>query len=156
MAIEAKLSKYKRNNWLIMIVVCAGIGAWFAYDGYINEKFQEKHTITNEAGEKVPDSTLAFNRKSPPFFLAGAIVGVIGLFLIKGKKVTASDTSLITEKLEIPYDKIEQIDKTNFDSKGYFVLTYKDPQENEQTLRLSDRTYDNLPAVLDEIVKQIT
>jgi len=156
MAIEAKLSKYKRNNWLIIIFVFAGIAAWFAYDGYINEKFQEKNTITNEAGEKVPSSTLVFNRKSPPFFLAGAIAAAIWLFLIKDKKVIASDTSLITEKLEIPYDKIEQIDKTHFDSKGYFILTYKNPQGNEQTLRLSDRTYDNLPAVLDEIVKQIT
>lgn len=156
MAIEAKLSKYKKNNYLIILFVFAGIGTWFAYDGYFNEKFQEKYTTTNEAGEEVLDSTLVFNRKSPPFFFAGAIAAAIWLFLIKDKKVTASDTVLITEKLEIPYDNIEQIDKTNFDSKGYFIITYKNPQGNEKTLRLSDRTYDNLPAILDEIVKQIT
>ena len=156
MAIEAKLSKYKRNNWLIIIFVLAGIALWFAYDGYINEKFQEDHTITNEAGEQEPDSTLVFNRKAPPFFLAGAIAAAIRFFLIKNKKVTAADTALITEKLAIPYDNIEQINKTHFDSKGYFIVTYKDSHGAEQALRLSDRTYDNLPAVLDEIVKQIT
>lgn len=156
MAIEAKLSRYKKNNWLIIIVVLAGLGAWFAYDGYFNEKFQEKYTITNEAGEEVLDSTLVFNRKAPPFLLGGAIAAAIVLFLIKDKKVIASETSLVTEKLEIAYDNIEQINKTNFDSKGYFILTYKDAHGNEKTLRLSDRTYDNLPAVLDEIVKQIT
>lgn len=156
MAIEAKLSKYKRNNRLLTIFILAAVGAWFAYDGYLNDKFIEKHTKTNEAGEKVPDSTLVFNQKSPPFFIAGAIAATIWLFLTKDKKVTAGEVSLITEKTEVPYDKIEQIDKTNFDSKGYFVITYKNEQGSEQTLRFSDRTYDNLPAVLDEIVKKIT
>ncbi len=156
MAIEAKLSKYKRNNWLITITVLLVVTGWFAYDGYISEKFQEKHTITNEDGEQVPDSDLVFNRISPPFFLGGAIAAAICFFLIKDKKVIASDTAIITERLEIPYDNIEQIDKTKFDSKGFFIITYKNDQGGEQTLRLSDRTYDNLPAVLDEIVKQIT
>ena len=156
MPIEAKLSRYKRNNWVIIIVVLAGLGIWCIRDGYYNEKFIEKNTTTNEAGEEVQGEWLIVNQKAPPFLFAGAIAAAIYLFLIKGKKVIAADTSLITEKLEIPYDNIEQIDKTNFDSKGYFVLTYKDSQGSEQTLRLSDRTYDNLPAVLDEIVKQIT
>ena len=156
MAIEAKLSKYKRNNRLITIFILVAVGAWFAYDGYVSEKFQEKHTTTNEDGEQVPDSDLVFNRTSPPFFLAGAIVAAIWLFLIKGKKVIASDTALVTEKLEIKYDDIEQINKTNFDSKGFFIITYKNEQGSEQMLRFSDRTYDNLPAVLDAIVKKIT
>lgn len=156
MAIEAKLSKYKRNNWLIAIFILVAAGVWFAYDGYFNDKFIEKHTITNEVGEKEPNSTLLFNKKAPPFFIVGAIAAGIGLFLIRNKKVIAAEASLITEKTEIPYDNIEQIDKTKFDSKGFFIITYKNDQGSEQTLKLSDRTYDNLPAVLDEIVKQIT
>ena len=156
MAIEAKLSKYKRNNWLIIIVVLVGAAIWCWYDGYFNEDFIKEKTTINEAGEEVQDTWLIVNRKAPPYLIVGAIASAIYLLLIKNKKVVAAETSLITEKTEIPYDSIEKIDKTNFDSKGFFVLTYKNDQGSEQTLRLSDRTYDNLPAVLDEIVKQIT
>ena len=36
MAIEAPLSKYRRGNFKIYIVACLVLGAWFAYDGYLN------------------------------------------------------------------------------------------------------------------------
>ena len=156
MAIEAKLSKYKRNNWLIIIVVLFGATVWCWYDGYKNEDFIKDHTKINEAGEEVQGEWLIFNRKAPPYLIVGAVASAIYLLLIKNKKVVAAETSLITEKTEIPYDSIEKIDKTNFDSKGFFILTYKNDQGSEQALKLSDRTYDNLPAVLDEVVKQIT
>ena len=39
MAIEAPVSKYKRTNFKIYIIICAVLAVWFAYDGYLNENF---------------------------------------------------------------------------------------------------------------------
>ena len=58
--------------------------------------------------------------------------------------------------LEIPYAKIESIDKTHFDKKGFFLLKYTDDQQQMQEQKLSDRTYDNMPAVLDLLIKKIS
>ena len=75
---------------------------------------------------------------------------------IKDKKVVADESSLIVGKRQIAYDSIEKIDKTHFDSKGYFVVTYKDYQGVDANLTLSDRIYDNLSAILDELVAKIS
>ena len=163
MAIEAPLSKYKKQNLLIMVAVLVGLAGWFTYDGYISEKFQAEHVETNEQGEPVldeegnpvPDSTLVFNRKSPPFFLGAGLLGAVYFFVIKGKKVVAGEKSLILPGKEIQYDSIEKINKTFFDKKGYFIVTYKEGG-TEVDVKLSDRSYDNMAAVLDELVKQIS
>ena len=153
MSIEAPLSRYKRNNILIFIAVLLGCAAWFAYDGYFNDSFIEKHT--NEQGE--PDSTLAFNRKAPPIFvLAAAAVGAY-LAAIRKKRLLADETALVVDGAErIPYDCIEKIDKTNLDRKGYFVITCKKSDGTEFERRFRDTTYDNLRTVLDHLVDKIT
>lgn len=151
MAIEAPLSGYKKKNLLIIAVVLIGIGIWFGYDGYKNQTFIDKHT--NEDG--TPDSTLNFNRQSPPFFIAAGALAGIYLAVIKGKKVVADDTGLQAGKTSIAYDAIEAVNKTHFDRKGYFIVTYSDGGQSKD-LKISDRTYDNLPAVLDHIVAKIS
>ena len=155
MAIEAPLSKYKKHNLWIAIAVLLGLAGWFAYDGYISKSFQQEHTELNDAGEEVPDSSLAFNRKSPPFFLAGGLLVAGYYLLIKGKKIVAGEKSIVLPGREIEYDSIEKINKTYFDKKGYFILTYKNGDKDVE-VKLSDRNYDNLPAILDELVKQIS
>ncbi len=152
MAIEAPLSKYKKNNFRIGIVILVGLAIWFAYDGYRSEEFIKKHTDQNGK----PDSTLVFNRKAPPYLVGAAVLLGVYLFVIKDKKVVADESSLIVGKRQIAYDSIEKIDKTHFDSKGYFVITYKDYQGVDTNLTLSDRIYDNLSAVLDELVAKIS
>lgn len=152
MAIEAPLSKFKKNNLKIFIVILIGMGIWFAYDGYKNEKFIEEHT---EDGKE--DSTLVFNRKSPPYFIAAGVLCGVYLFLIKDRKIIADESGLvINDKLKIPYDSIQQINKTHFDSKGYFAITYKNESGKEINCKISDRTYDNLSAVVNEIVGKIS
>ena len=151
MAIEAPFSKFKKNNKKIFIAVLLGLAAWFAYDGYFNETFIEKHTK-----DGVPDSDLVINQRAPYFMVGAAVLLGISFFMIKDKKIVADDNNLITCKKTIPYDSIEKIDKTNFDAKGYFVITYKDDSGKETDLKLNDRTYDNLPAILDELVAQIS
>ncbi len=151
MAIEAPLSSYKKKNMLIMMVVLIGLGLWFYYDAHHNEKFIEKHTVDGKA-----DSTLNFNLKSPPYLIGAGIVLGIYFFIVKGKKITADDDVLKTGKETIAYDTIEKIDKTHFDSKGYFIITYADSGGQSKDLKISDRTYDNLGAVLDHVVAKIS
>ena len=152
MAVEAPISKYKKNNLKIYIFVCIVFTIWFGYDGYFNEKFKAKHA--DQDGN--PDSSLLFNQKAPPFFLGAAVLLTGYLFAITNKKIIAGENELvITEKKKIAYDSIQKINKTYFDSKGYFIITYKDENDNEMNRKLSDRKYDNLAAVLDQLVAKI-
>jgi len=153
MAIEAPISKFKKTNFKIYIVVCIVFAIWFGYDGYFSEKFKEKHT--NADG--VPDSTLVFNQKSPPFFIGAAVLLGAYLFAIRNKKVIADEDELIiSDKERISYESIQKIDKTRFDSKGSFLITYKDKDGREVNRKLSDKTYDNLRAILDHLVAKIS
>jgi hypothetical protein len=150
MAIEAPLSNYKKKNILIVAAILIGVGAWFAYDGYKNPEFINKHTV-----EGVADSTLNFNRKAPPFMIGAGILLGVYFFIIKGKKIVADEKELIAGNITVGYDTIEKINKTHFDKKGFFVVTYSQDGQSKE-LKLSDRTYDNLGAVLDQIVSKIS
>ncbi len=63
---------------------------------------------------------------------------------------------IISDKERIPYDSIQEIDKTHFKSKGHFVITYKDKNGKEVDRKITDRQYDNLEPVLDHLVAEIT
>jgi hypothetical protein len=153
MAIDAPISKYKKNNLKIYIVLCIAVAAWFAYDGYINTDFIEKNTEENGK----PNSTLIFNRKAPPFFAGAAVLFGVYLFVTKNKKLLADESELIfSAKEKIPYDSIQSINKTYFEKKGIFVITYKDEHGKEIDRKLSERNYDNLAAVLDLLIAKIS
>ena len=157
MAIEAPVSKFRRTNLKIYIIVCIVFAIWFGYDGYFNEKFMEKNT--DEDGN--PNSTLVFNQKSPPFSIGAAALLAIYLFIVKDKKLIADEKELVFsgrfgDKKRISYDSIEKIDKTNFDSKGCFIITYKNNEGKEVNCKIKDRTYDNLAAILEHLVSEIT
>ena len=160
MAIEAPMSKFKLNNYKIYIVVCILIAVVFAYDGYLSkyewshrQKFYQEHFIDND---NQPDSTIKGNQIAPFALIALAALIAIRYAMVKDTKVVADETSLIIGKKVISYDSIEKIDKTNFDSKGYFAIGYKDESGGESEIKLSDRSYDDLKAVLDELVTKIS
>ncbi len=161
MAIEAPISKFKKNNFRICIAVCIAMAVVFAYDGYLSKyewsmrySFYKEHVIDND-GE--PTSTMVFNQKSPPFFAGAAALIWVYLLSIKKKKLIADKTELVfNERDRIPYDSVQKIDKTYFEKKGFFVFTYRDENGKEIDRKLSDRTYDNLGAVLDHLVAQIS
>lgn len=153
MAIEAPLSKHKRNNLKIYIVVCLVLAGWFAYDGYISQSFISEHT--NEEGN--PSAVLVFNQKVPPAFVGVAVLLGGFLYAIRGRKLLADDNELIVPgKERIPYGQIEKIDKTYFADKGFFTIVYKRDNGTETKRRLSDRDYDNLEPILDHLVAKIT
>lgn len=159
MAIEAPLGRYKKSNLKIYIVVCVIFAVVFAYDGYLSKyewshrrSFYEKHVKNGQ-----PDDTMIFNQKAPIFLGAAAVALGIWLWTIKNRKLIADENELIvSDKQKIPYGSIEKIDKTFFEKKGFFVITYKDENGSEVNLKLSDRTYDNLAAVMDHLVAKIS
>lgn len=152
MVVVALLCKYKKTNYKIYIVMLLAFAVYFAYDGFFNHKFIDKHTKDGK-----PDSTLAFNRKSPPFFLAGAIAVAVYFWMVKDKKVEAEENELVFNgKDKIPYSSIESVNKTNFETNGFFVIEYKLPNGQKSQRKVSDRTYDNLNAVLEVIVSKMT
>ena len=153
MPIEAPISKYKKTNLLIYIILCIALAAWFAYDGHINKNFIEKNT--DENGK--PNSTLIFNQKSPPFFAGAAVLFGVYLFIIKNKKLVTGENELVfSDKDKIPYDSIQSINKTYFEKKGFFVIIHKDEHGKEINRKISERNYDNLAAVLDHLVAKIS
>lgn len=153
MPIEAPCSRHRKTNLKIYIGVLITFGVWFGYDGYFNKGFIEKH----KSADGKCDSTLVFNQKSPPFFLAGAILLGIYLATVRNKRLVADESELIIAgKVRIPYDSIEKIDKTYFDKKGFFVITYTDKSGKHTNYKISDRKFGNLQAVLEHVVAKIS
>jgi hypothetical protein len=153
MALIAPLSRYRRNSFLIWMAVLVGFAAWFAYDGYFNQKFRDKHT----GKDGKPDSTLVFNQKAPPYLVGAAVILGAYLFLIRNKRVVAEEKALvIDDKINIAYDSIRKIDKTHFDSKGYFTVIYRGPDGKDIDRKISYKDYDNLGAILDHLVAKIS
>jgi hypothetical protein len=98
-----------------------------------------------------------FNRYAPLGMILGAVGLGVCLHRMRGRKVVATDTELIVcDTLTIPYDAIEQIDKTPFEKRGFFIITYKTEGDRETTARLDDREYDNLGPILDRLVEKIS
>ena len=133
---------------------------YFAYDGFLSQykwskryNFYEKHFIRN--GGK-PDTTMIFNRYSPPFLLAGAVAVAIYAWTVRNKKIIADDEAIIfSEKDKILYNSIEGI-KDNYKSKGFFVIEYKSSDGQKSQRKISNRNWDNLDAVLELLVSKIT
>jgi len=161
MAIEAPYSKHKQTNLKIYIAICIAAAVIFAYDGYLSKykwsrryNFYKKHVVDNDGK---PTATMKFNRWSPPFFIGASVLLWAYLFVVRNKKVIADKNELIiSNKERIAYDSIQKIDKTYFKSKGCFIITYIDKGGREVNRKISDRRYDNLEAILNHLVAEIS
>jgi len=159
MTIEAPYSKYSKNNFIIGIVLFLAMAIIFAYDGYLSKyewslrrSFYEDHVKDGK-----PDFDMVFNQKSPFVFVGLAAVIAAWFWARKNKKLLADENELIiSDKKRISYDSIEKIDKTYFDKKGVFVITYKTEGDKEVNCKISDRQYDNLAAILEHLVAKIS
>ncbi|MCP4259546.1 MAG: hypothetical protein GY774_18855 [Planctomycetes bacterium] len=159
MAIEAPISKFRKTNFKICIGICIACAIIFAYDGYLSKyEWSLRHNFYEEhVKDGKPDFDMAFNQKSPFVFIALAAVITVWFWTIKNKKLLADENELvINDKERISYDSIQQINKTYFEKKGFFVITYQDKGDNEVRLRLNDRKYDNLSAILEHLVAKIS
>ena len=159
MAIEAPISKFRKTNFKIYIGVCIVAAVIFAYDGYLSKyKWSMRYSFYKEQvldNDDKPTPTMIFNRKAPPFFFAGAVFFAVFLYLIKDQKLIADENELvINNKKRIPYDSIQQIDKTYFEKKGFFVITYND--KDLTRIKFSSRKFDNLSIILEHLVAKIS
>ena len=152
MPVEARVSKFRRNNLKIYIVICLGLTLWCIYDGYFNKDFIDKYTVgAKETG------WLAINKKGPPFLIGAAVLLAVHFIAIRNRKLVAGEDELvISAGKTIRYDAIQKIDKTYFKKRGFFIITYKDERGHDVNQALSDRNYDNLGAVLDHLVAKIS
>ncbi len=159
MTIEAPYSKHSKNNFKIGIVLFLAMAIIFAYDGYLSKyewSFRRSFYEENVKDGK-PNFDMVFNQKSPFVFVAHAAVLTVWFWARKNKKVLADENELITsDKERISYDSIQQIDKTYYEKKGFFVITYKTEGDKEVNWKVSDRQYDNLAAILDHLVAKIS
>ena len=159
MGIEAPLSKYKKKNLKIYIAFCIVFAVFFAYDGYLS-KYQWSHRRSfyeDNVKEGKPNDTMIFNQKAPFFLIAASVFFSVWLWSIKDKKLLADENELvISNNDKIPYNSIEKIDKTHFDSKGFFLITYKNDQGHEINRKFNNRTYDNLTPIVDKLVAKIS
>ena len=150
MAVEATGSKFSRNNNLIMAVVCLAFASWFGYDGWVGEYHDEELVKNN--GKPTPN--LYFNQYAPVPLAVVAIFALVAAAKVPSRRITADDKGLtLSDGREIPYSSIKKIDKREFDKGGHFIIEYSE-NETAQQLKLSDRKYDNLGLLLDEIVRQ--
>jgi len=161
MAIEAPVSKFRKTNLKIYIAILIAVAAVFAYDGYLSKyKWSMRYSFYKENvldNDNKPTSTMQFNRKSPLVFAGAGALLLVYLLAIGGKKITADENEIVlNEKVRIDYESIQKIDKTHFNTKGFFVITCKDENGSEVNRRLSKRAYDNLEAVLDHLVAKIS
>lgn len=162
MATTAPYSSYRKNTFKLGIVLCIAFSIWFAYDGYYNEEFIEKHTVTEEEAENTgksvgPDDTLKFHRIAP-FILPPAAVVLAFIFMsAKKRNIVAEDDKLVIDngKQVIPYESISKIDKTNYDKKGFFIVTY-DADGNQKDIKISYKSYDNLDEILEVLIAKIS
>jgi hypothetical protein len=149
--IEAPISRYTRYSLVIGMIALVVWGVWSIYDGKYNKDFIEKYT---EDGK--PTFELLFNQKGPPFMFVAAALLAGRWGWVRKRKVVALDTELvINDKIHIPYDAIEQIDKTLFKKKGQFVVTYT-LSGKKYHQKLSENAYDNMEAILDHLVAEIS
>ncbi|MBN1796242.1 MAG: hypothetical protein JW804_06180 [Sedimentisphaerales bacterium] len=160
MALEAPYSKHNKTNFKIAIIGCLIFAAIFAYDGYLSkyewshrQGFYEKHT--DDDGN--PDDTIIWNKRLPFGLLGISIISFIWFMRVKDRKITAGQNEMIVDGTEkIAYDSIKKINKTNYDSKGYFIITYQNPDRAQTDKKISYKTYDNTKPLLEYLVSKIS
>ena len=161
MEIVAPISSYKKNGLKIYMVGCFIAAAVLAYDGYLSKyewsqryDFYKKHVVDND---NQPDGTMLFNRYVSVLALVGGIYFAARFFQKKDDKIIADDNAVtFCGGEKINYDSIEKIDKSAYNSKGYFVFTYKDSSGGEKDKKLSNKDWDNLDAVMNLMVEKIS
>jgi hypothetical protein len=147
MAVAATGSKYTCKTNYLIAAACAAMALWFLYDGWLNEEFQND--------ENISDLDLQMNRIWIPAGCGLVIIYCMAAaWRLKSKKIVAAEKGLALSTGQIvPYKSVRQIDKRYFEKEGHFTIEYEE-QGGKKQLKLTDRTWDGLGLLLDELVKQ--
>ena len=149
MAIIAPGSRRSRTNWIITAALCGGMGLWFAYDGWLNKKYQEKETID---GKMTPN--LVFNRYIPFPLGLYVLYCFFAATRVKTKRIVLDEKGLCLEnQTPIPIEHISYIDNRYFKEDGVFIVGSTNDGKTKK-IKITDRKYDNLAELLEELIKQ--
>lgn len=129
---------------LIVGVLCLVFGIWFARDGWFNPTYPEENSA----------SDLWFNRIAPFPLAVVAISALIMATIIPKRRLIADEKGLtLANGSTIAYQNMVAIDKRRFEQDGHITIKYQ-VGGADKSVKLSDRKYDNLGQVLDEVVNQ--
>ncbi len=152
MAVTATGSTYSRNNALIIGVVCLGVALIFFNDGWLSwfgRTYREEQLAKNDGK---PTINLLFNQYAPfPLALVAVYMFFRAVQIPKLRAVADENGLTVNNETPIAYSDITHIDNRFFKEKGYFVVGYRAGGEAKE-VRLSDRLYDKLALLLDELV----
>jgi len=177
--IVARPGRYYRNARYLMVLICVGLGLWFAYDGWVawpneNRKYAEvsaKLETARAVGNKDEASKLQEELKGmkehkgydiPLQRMLGAVLPVAGIGLLcwalynsRGAYRFADGTLHAPGHPPVPADAIRQIDKQKWDRKGIAYIDYSVPGATGGTgrIKLDDFVYEQKPT--QEILARI-
>jgi len=160
--IVARGATYYRVTRYIFSLVLLVMGAWFAYDGYVNWPRQNelhllhvRDPVANPKDSPSRDSASIGLQKFLGVALPIAGVGLIAwtLYSSRGAYRLAGDVLSVPGHLDVPLAGITQIDKSKWDRKGIAKLDYELPTGQKGRLTLDDFVYDRPPT--DRILEAI-
>lgn len=178
--IVARAASYYRNTRYLMVAMLIGMGAWFAYDGWVGwpEQNRQFHRLSSEidaaesAGDEAKKTDLIEQRKKFDehsdtdilFQKALAVVlpplGLLTLFWALRNSRGEFRLSGGGQTLHVPghgavrFDQVRRLDKKLWDRKGIAFVDYE-PAEGGPTRRfkLDDFVYERKP--IDEIYERL-
>jgi hypothetical protein len=176
--IVARAGRYYRNARYIMVLGILAMGAWFAYDGFINWPAQNRKLDPIEAelkgqpnetrrveleqerkliGDRKTDTSIMLNRVLA-FALPVVGVAYAAFFLrrSRGEIRLENDTLHVPGHPPVPIDAIRTVDESLWKKKGIALLTYDtgyDTGPATGTIRLDDFIYQQTP--VDQIFELI-
>jgi hypothetical protein len=152
--IVARGATYFRMTRVGMLILLAGIGAWFLYDGFLN--WPREFDLYTARHLKPPHGwwDIFLNKLLgillPP---AGVFALVWGWHQSRGEIRLSGRTLHVPGHPPIPLEKIDSIDKSRWDKKGIAIVEYVLDDGGKRTFRLDDYVYDRAP--IDEIYQII-
>ena len=150
MAMTTGYSKFAMKMNFIYIVVCLACTLWLVYDGYFKKEFIAKNT--REDG--TPNVTLQINKTWGPISCVVCAIwfGYAAMALSRRKLIVDEKGLTFEDGTVIELDSLTKIDKSKFKASGKILIDYEVGGETK-TLKLRDSVYDDVPGVLDEILK---
>jgi len=155
--VTARAGTYYRVTRYLMTLMFIGMGAWFAYDGFVNWPRQNANADPNA---KMPHTNLDITIQKllacvlPP---AGIAMLIWTLYSSRGQyRLTTDNTLHVPGHPPIPLDNIRRIDKKLWDRKGIALIDYEVPggsADQTATFKLDDFVYERDGT--DEIFKRI-
>jgi len=150
MSVIATGSKYTQKTFYMYIVGSMAFGLYYFYDAWFDTAYRAEQL---KLGDGVATPNLNFGRY---IIIPLAILSIYWFINIKKSqklKIEATDAGLqVDANTFVSYDDFVHIED-RFKTKGFIVVAYMD-NGIQKEVKLSDRKYDGLGLLKDELVNQ--